>query len=76
MINPRRITHWHQKFSSRSHGGKFYRTGFQMSPEISRFSRAKFKTATQAEDYGARLILRWIRLYDAAIRSSLVIQLQ
>lgn len=72
MINPRQITHWHQKFSRRSHGDKFYRTGFQMSHGISRFSRAQFKTATQAEDYGARLILRWMRLYDAAILASLV----
>lgn len=70
MNDPRQITHWHQKFTSRARGEKFYRTGFQMAHGVARFSRAKFRTATQAEDYGARILLRWMRLHDAAVGMS------
>ena len=66
MINPSAL-HVHQyRYSDRARGTKFYRAGFDM-PGYARVSRKPFKTATAALDYGARLLARWERLYQAAI---------
>lgn len=32
-----------------------------------KFSLRRFRTAAEAEGYGACVILRWMRLYDAAL---------
>lgn len=66
LINPRRIKTFHQRFDSRARGEKFYRTAFELGG-YTKFSARKFKTATAALDYATRVILRWMRLYDAAV---------
>jgi hypothetical protein len=66
MINPRKVQTWHQRFFDRACGRKIYRTGFQLG-QMDRFSRKTSRTATEAEEYGARVIVRWVRLYDAAV---------
>lgn len=66
MINPRMVQTWRAKFNDRARGEKFYRAGFEL-PRGSKFSRRKFRTASEADDYAVRVILRWMRLYDAAL---------
>lgn len=66
LVNPRMVQTWHEKFSDRARGTKFYRTGFEL-PGHAKFSRRTSKTASEAEDYGVRVLLRWFRLYDAAV---------
>lgn len=73
MINPRKINTMHERFSNRARGIKFYRTGFALPNGTVQFSRAKFKTASDAEDYGVKFILRWMRLYDAASAQSVTV---
>lgn len=68
ITNPHLIQSWHQRFTDRARGVKTYRAGFQIG-QVERYSRAKFRTASEADDYGDRLKLRWIRLYDALIAS-------
>lgn len=67
MINPRQIRTRSEKFTFRSTGKKLYRTGFLMR-NIEQFSRQSFRTASEAHDYGVRVVLRWQRLYDAEIK--------
>ena len=66
MTNPRKVRTWSEKFTSRAKGMKFYRTGFELG-EYAKFSARSFRTASDAEQYGVRVLLRWMRLYDAAI---------
>lgn len=66
MVNPRMVKSYHQRFSDRARGKKFYRAGFELRG-VARFSRRSFRTASEAEDYGARVLLRWFRLYGAAL---------
>lgn len=66
MINPRMVQTWHEKFTDRARGKKFYRTGFEL-PGHAKFSRRAFRSASEAEDYGVKVLLRWFRLYDAAV---------
>ena len=67
LTNPRKLQTWHQKFTNRARGEKFYRTGFEMPGGFAKFSLKRFRTASEAEDYGVLVILRWMRLYDAAL---------
>lgn len=67
LTNPRKVQTWHQKFINRARGLKVYRAGFEMTGGIAKFSRKHFRTANEAEGYGLRVILRWMRLYDAAL---------
>jgi hypothetical protein len=66
MINPHKVQTWHERFTDRARGTKFYRTGFQVD-NVARYGRRKFRTAVEAEDYGTLVTLRWRRLYDARI---------
>lgn len=66
MINPRMVRTWSERFNDRARGTKFYRAGFEM-PGHAKFSLAKFRTKTDAEEYAVKVILRWMRLYDAAL---------
>lgn len=73
MINPNSLEVWHQKFTSRAHGTKFYRACFEAG-SFSKVSRKQFKTATEASVYAVAVVERWKRLYDAAILSMLPAQ--
>jgi len=69
MINPRLISPtWHQRFVDRARGKKHYRAGFEIAG-VARFSRRTFRTALEADQYGVRVLLRWICLYDYTISS-------
>lgn len=65
MIDPNLLKIRHQRFADRARGTKFYRAEFKTIGGMSHFSRRQFRTATDAEDYGARVKLRWMRLRDA-----------
>lgn len=60
-INPRRIKIWSQKFTDLPRGEKYYRAGFQIG-HFAQYSRAKFRTATEAQDYATRAIMLWTKL--------------
>ena len=67
LTNPRKVQMWHQKYINRARGQKVYRAGFEMPGGSAKFSLKYFRTASEAEGYGLRVILRWMRLYDAAL---------
>ena len=67
MINPHLLQPSYGKvFNPKDPNGKYYCAvvGRQVS---ARASRKTFKTATLAKGYAERLVIRWRRLYDAAI---------
>ena len=66
MINPNHLETWRHRHTDRARGSKSYRVGFAM-PGVSMISRRKFRTATEAVEYGDRVIARWKRLYAVAI---------
>lgn len=67
LTNPRKITWFFTRFSDRARGVKFYRTGFDMPGKGAKFSARTFSTAIEADQYGIAVLLRWMRLYDAAL---------
>ena len=66
MINPNNLQIYKHKFTSRARGTKYYKAGFAM-PGYAQVSRRKFRTTTEAVSYGLRVIIRWKRLYAAAV---------
>ena len=66
MTNPRKVRTWHTRINDRARGRKFYRVAFEL-PQHTRVSRKTFPTATEAQEYALKVILRWMRLYDAAL---------
>lgn len=67
MINPHLLQPSYGKvFNPKDPNGKYYCAvvGRQVS---ARASRKTFKTATLAKAHAERLVIRWRRLYDAAI---------
>lgn len=67
MINPHLTTTWYLKRADRARGTKTYHAGFDLPAGAARVSRKRHKTATEAIDYGKRVKVRWIRLYNAAV---------
>jgi hypothetical protein len=65
MINPNRIIVWYSRRTDRARGTKCYHAGLDLPPTYTRISRRKFRTATEAVEYGERAKARWIRLYTA-----------
>jgi hypothetical protein len=68
LRNPYQITpkRWREN-DMRFAGGHYYRVIFGHM-----MTRRKFRRATEAEAYGARVHARWCRLYDAAIAAAVV----
>ena len=66
MIDPNSLQIWKHKITDRARGTKVYKAGFGM-PGYAQLSRRKFRTATEAVSYGLRVIIRWKRLYQAAV---------
>lgn len=68
LLNPYKITPVRERVD-RPHfaGGKRYYMRF--GPLV---TSRNFRTATEAEAYGARVLVRWYRLYDAAIAAAVM----
>jgi len=67
MINPNKLIVWYHRTTDRARGTKLYRAGLDVPHLYSRLSRRTFRTATEAVEYGERVKVRWIRLYNVAI---------
>lgn len=67
LINPHVLRPLSKRWNTpRFAGGKYYFAVLAGSGGAYR-ARAVFRRATEAEGYATRLLLRWMRLYDAAI---------
>ncbi len=63
LINPNRIQLYSQKLIDRARGQKIYRAAFVLN-DIERFSRRRFRTATEAKTYAVLVKQRCVRWYD------------
>lgn len=69
LVNPRLLSVRHVRLTIRSRGVKVYRAGFygHGGYSVEKVSRREFRTATEAVEYGFRVLSRWQCLYDAAV---------
>jgi hypothetical protein len=70
MINPRMLRPAHRRQNNPRFGGGHFYFAILTGPRNTFQSRGAFKKALVAEMYAKRLLARWIRLYDAAIKAA------